>query len=158
MPSAFRKGYIDIDFPAQPFSSIGTILLRGTRLFFSNLPFLTWVTVAVALPTKLLLQFVCYLADLPSDGWASYLVMDVADLVFSALVMPAAIYGVVMNLRTGKPAPFGEAFRWGWRQWAKSLWNRFKVEITIMLWGALLIVPGIVAMVKLVFTDAIVPT
>jgi UPF0716 family protein affecting phage T7 exclusion len=36
------------------------------------------------------------------------------------------------------------------------LWNKFKVEITITLWGALLVIPGVVAMVKLILTDAIV--
>ncbi len=153
---AFRKGCLEIDFPAEPFDSIGGLLIRATRLFFANLPFLAAVTLAVLIPAKLALQFACYLLDVPPEGVVSYFVMDFGDLIFSALVMPAAIYGLVINLRTGKPCPLGDALRWGRRQWAKTLWNKFKVEITIMLWGALLIVPGIVAMVRLIFTDTIV--
>jgi hypothetical protein len=49
-----------------------------------------------------------------------------------------------------------ESLRWGRRQWGKTLWNMFKVEVTVALWGALLVVPGLVAMVRLIFTDAIV--
>ena len=153
---AFAKGYLEIDFRAEPFVSIGGLLLRATHLFFANLPFLTGVTLAVLLPGKLVLQLVCAGFDLPAEGVASYLVMDFGDLVFSALVMPAAIYGLVLHLRSGKPSPAGEALRWGRRQWGKSLWNQFKAEITIMLWGALLIVPGIVAMIKLIFVETIV--
>jgi len=156
MERAFHKGYLEIDFRTEPFGSIGGLLLRSTRLFFSNLGFLAGVTVAILLPAKLALAFVLYVLDVPSEGVLSYFVMDFGDLIFSALVMPAAIYGLVLNLRTGKPCPAGEAFRWGWRQWGKTLWNKFKVEITIMLWSALLIVPGIVAMVKLIFADTIV--
>jgi hypothetical protein len=156
MQPAFRKGYVEIDFRSEPFDSIGALLLRSTRLFFSNLPFLTAVTLAILIPAKLALEIAGYLLDLPNEGLFSYFVRDFGDLIFGALVMPAAIYGLVVNLRTGKPCPAGEALRWGWRQWAKSLWNKFKVEITIMLWSALLIVPGIVAMVRLIFTDTIV--
>ena len=59
-------------------------------------------------------------------------------------------------MRVGKTCPAGEALRWGRRQWGRSLWNEFKMEITILLWSALLFVPGVVAMVKLVFVDPIV--
>jgi len=155
MKPAVRKGYLEIDFACEPFSSIGGLFSRATRLFFSNLTFLSLVTLAIFMPSKLAVQFLCYLFDLPADGVISYLAMDLTDLIFSALVMPAAIYGLVMNLR-GKPFLLSEAFRWGRRQWGKTLWNKFKVEITIMLWGALLIVPGIVAMIKLIFVDTIV--
>jgi hypothetical protein len=155
MKTAVRKGYLEIDFQSEPFTSIGSLISRATRLFFSNLPFLSLVTLAVFLPSKLVVQFICYLFDLPADGVISYIAMDVTDLIFSALVMPAAIYGLVLNLR-GKTFPLSDAFRWGRRQWRRSLWNKFKVEITIMLWGALLIVPGIVAMIKLIFVDTIV--
>jgi hypothetical protein len=82
--------------------------------------------------------------------------LDIGDLVFEALIAPAVIFGLVMKLRTGKSAPLSESMRWGRRLWGKSLWNRFKVEITIALWSLLLFIPGIIAMIKLIFTDPIV--
>jgi hypothetical protein len=156
MQADFRKGYLELNFPVQPFDSVGRLLRDATRLFFANLRFLSVVTLAVLLPGKLLLQLACYLLDVPAEGVISYLVMDSGDLVFSALVAPAAIFGLVTFLRSGKPCPVGEAFRWGRRQWGKTLWNQLKVEVTVTLWSALLIVPGIVAMLKLIFTEPIV--
>jgi hypothetical protein len=148
--------HIQIDFPTQPLDSVVGLLLRSTRVFFGNLPFLAAVTLVVFLPGKLALQLGCYLLDIPTDGVLSYLLMDSSDLILSALVIPAVIYGLVENFRTGRAAPLAESLRWGRRQWGKTLWNKFKVEITVTLWGALLLVPGMVAMVRLIFTDAIV--
>jgi uncharacterized membrane protein len=107
-------------------------------------------------PAKFLLQLVLMMFNVPRDGVLSYVLDDLADLVFGALVMPAAIYGLAMKMRAGKTPPLGESLRWGRRLWGKSLWNRFKVEITVALWSLLLFVPGIVAMIKLIFTDSIV--
>jgi hypothetical protein len=99
---------------------------------------------------------VCYLLDVPFEGVLSYLVLAVSDLVLSALVVPTIVYGLVQRFRTGRPAPLGESMRWGRRQWTKTLANKIKVEITITLWGALLVIPGVVAMVRLIFADVIV--
>ena len=79
-----------------------------------------------------------------------------SDIFLGALVVPAAIYGLVQYCRTGRTAPIGEAFRWGRRQWLRTLGNKLKVEVTVTLWGALLFIPGIVAMIRLIFTDVIV--
>jgi hypothetical protein len=132
------------------------LLFRSARVFFGSLPFLAAVTLVVFLPGKLALQAACYWLDIPTDGVLSYLLMDSSDLILSALVIPAAIFGLVAKFRTGRTAPLAESLRWGWRQWGKTLWNKFKVETTITLWALLLLVPGLVAMVRLIFTDAIV--
>src|SRR5262249_8371376 len=71
-------------------------------------------------------------------------------------VVPAMVYGLVAWLRSGKAAGIGACLRWGRRQWSKTLWNEVKVNITVILWGALLVVPGIIAMIRLIFTDVVV--
>jgi hypothetical protein len=126
------------------------IIRRATRLFFDKLGFLSAVTLAVFLPSKLVLAWVCWLFDLAPDGIPAYLIMDFGDLAFSALVIPAAIYGLANN------ASFAKSMRRGRNIWGTALWNKLKVEITITLWAALLIVPGIVAMMKLILVDPIV--
>ena len=156
MDRAFAKGHLSIDFFCEPFQSAPALLLRSAVVFFSRLPFLAAVTLIVFLPGKLAIQFACQLLDVPTDGILSYLLLDAGDLLLGSLAVPAVIYGLVAAFRTGKTPPLGEALRWGRRQWAKTLWNKFKVEITVALWSALLLVPGLVAMVKLIFTDAIV--
>jgi len=156
MERDFRQGYLEIDFAVEPFESAWRLLLRSGAIFFSNFGFLAALTLLVFVPVKLALQFVAYLLAIPKGGLTAYLMMDLSDLVLSALAVPAAIYGLIHKLRTGKTAPLDRSLRWGWRQWGKTLWNKFKVEVTITLWGALLIVPGVVAMVRLSLTDAIV--
>src|SRR5450759_617113 len=156
MDRDFRKGYLEIDFPTAPFYSPLPLLRDPFRVFFSDLPFLAAATLVVYLPGKLATQFVCYLLDIPFAGLLSYFVLEIGDLLLSALVVPATIYGLVQRFRTGRTAPLGESLRWGRRQWLKTLANQIKVEITITLWGALLVIPGVVAMVRLIFTDVIV--
>jgi hypothetical protein len=156
MDRDFRQGHIQIDFPTERFESVARLLRRSAVLFFSNLRFLAAVTLVVFVPGKLALQLGCYAMDVPTGGILSYLLMDFSDLILGAVVVPAAIYGLVERLRSGRTPPLSECLRWGRRQWAKTLGNNLVVEITIALSGLLLVVPGLVAMVRLIFTDAIV--
>jgi hypothetical protein len=156
MERDFRQGRIEIDFPTEPFHSVWRLLVRSVVLFFANLRFLAAVTLLVYLPVKLALQFGLYVLDVPTGGIGTYLALDLSDLVLSALVIPAVVYGLVARFRGGQTASVRESLRWGRRQWGKTLWNMFKVEVTVALWGALLVIPGVVAMVRLIFADVIV--
>lgn len=156
MRREFQQGYVNVDFAFARFDSPWNLLLRSARVYFANLGFLATLTLVVFLPVKLALQLISYWLDVAKGGMAAYLTMDLSDLVLSALAVPAAVYGLLEYFRAGKAAPLGPALRWGRRQWAKTLWNKFKVEITITLWSALFLIPGIVKMVRLMFTDVIV--
>jgi hypothetical protein len=137
------------DFDA-PFDSAAGVLARSAKVFGSRIAFLAAVTLAVFVPGKLLLQAVCYALDIAPEGFASYLLMDLSDLVLGAWTIPAAIYGLT------KDAPVGASLRYGRSLWGRMLWNKLKVEITIALYTLLLFVPGFIAMAKLALTDAIV--
>ncbi|MCX6632572.1 MAG: hypothetical protein NTW28_33625 [Candidatus Solibacter sp.] len=156
MDRDFRKGHIEIDFPTEPFDSPLALLRDSIRVFYSDLPFLAAATLVIYLPGKLATQFLCYLLDIPFAGVLSYFVLAIGDVLLSALVVPAIVYGLVQRFRTGRAATLGESLRWGRRQWIKTLANKLKVEITITLWGALLVIPGVVAMMRLIFVDVIV--
>ena len=134
----------------QPFDSAPRLLGRSARVFFGRLPFLMSVTLAVFIPGKLVAQLVCAALDVPPEGIASYLLMDFSSLILGSLTIPAAIYG----LTTGRPVL--ECLRRGRKIWGRMFWNKFKVEMTVALWSLLLFIPGIVAMVKLALTDAVV--
>src|SRR6266545_3612436 len=156
MSRAFQKGCLDVAGPVERFHSVPRLLLRSASLYFANLPFLAAATLAVFLPAKAALQFACWLLDVSTGGLTMYLLLDASDLVLSSLVAPAVVYALVARSQSGARPPLAEALRWGWRQWGKTLWNKFKVEITVTLWGALLLVPGLVKMVQLTLTDPIV--
>jgi len=156
MRRAPARGYLEIDFPVKPFRSVPRLLLDSAALYFANLLPLAMLTLAVFLPVKLALQLICWALDVPTGGLTMYLLLDASDLVLASLAAPAAIFGLVARLR-GRPfPPLRHTLGWGRRQWGKTLWNKFKVEITVTLWGALLLVPGLVKMAQLALTDPIV--
>ena len=111
MDRDFRQGHLEIDFPTEPFHSVWRLLLRSAVLFFANLRFLAAVTLLVYLPAKLALQLVLYVLDVPTGGIVTYLALDLSDLVLSALVIPAVVYGLVARFRGGQTASVRESLR-----------------------------------------------
>ena len=156
MDRDFRRGYIAIDFPAKPFTSVLRTLSRSVRLFLSQFWSVTLLTLVVFLPGKLLLQLACYALDISTSGILSYALLEVSDLVLGALAVPAVVYALVGGLRSGHAPAMRVCLRWGFRQFGRTLWNKFKVEVTVILWGAMLVIPGLLAMVRLIFTDVVV--
>jgi hypothetical protein len=148
--------HIEIDFPVEPFHSVPRLLLRSLTLFGSNLHFIAGVTLLVFLPATLALQLAYSMLNVATEGILSYFLMSAGDLVFAALAVPAILYGLTFKLRDGKFPPLGESLRWGRRQWAKTLWFTFKMEISILLATLLLVVPGIIKAIDLIFTETIV--
>lgn len=156
MTRDFQQGWIAVDFPTAPFSSAAGVLAQSLRLFIANFGFLAKATLLVYVPAKFFFQYLCHVFGFPPGGLAAYLVVDLTDLVFGSLLAPAVIYGLVAKLRSGRLPALDECFRWGRRQWGRTLWNQTKVAVTVMLWGALLVIPGLIAMVRLIFVDAVV--
>jgi hypothetical protein len=156
MERDFAQGHLKIDFAAEAFDSAPRLLARSAALYFGNLPRVAAVTLMVFLPAKLAIEWLCGALGVAEGGVWSYLVSAASDLVLGALAAPAVVYLLVGRLRTGRPARMGEALRWGWRLWGKCLWNSFKMEVTIALRTLLLIVPGVMAMVRLAFTEVVV--
>src|ERR1043165_7864138 len=58
MERDFRNGFLEIDFPTQPFDSPVTLLARAVVVFLTNVPFLVALTLLIFLPGKLAVQFV----------------------------------------------------------------------------------------------------
>jgi hypothetical protein len=151
MDREFRKGHLEPELSVPPFTSPIGLVGRAIGLFAARFGTIAAITLAVFLPANLAVQFVCEVLDVSIRGVAFYLINEAVDLVFASLVAPAVVYVLV-----GKSPGFSAAMRWGRRQFRKTLWNEVKVNITVILWGALLIVPGIVAMTRLIFTDVVV--
>ena len=107
MDRDFRQGHLAIDFATRPFDSPLALLRDSVRVFLSNLPFLAAVTLVIYLPGKLATQFLCYLLDIPFDGVLSYFILAISDLLLSALVVPAIVFGLVQRFRTGRTPALG---------------------------------------------------
>ena len=111
--------HIEIDFPVEPFRSVPRLLLRSAVVFGSNFPFIAGVTLLVFLPATLVLQFAYSLLNVATGGILSYFLMTAGDLVLSALVVPAILYGLTLKLRDGKLPPLDDSLRWGAASGAK---------------------------------------
>jgi hypothetical protein len=150
MDRDFRQGSLILDSAAPPFVSPLRLLADAFRLFGSRFGFIGSVTLMIYLPGHLLYQFAAAALEIPSTGVLSYLLLDALDLVLSSLAIPAIVYGLLR-----KP-DVAESLRWGRRLWLRMIRMQVLVDITVILYGALLIVPGLIAMVRLALVPVIV--
>lgn len=145
-----RRGYLELHTPAPRFVSPVRLLVDALRLFGARFGFLAKVTLLVYLPGHLLYQAAASAFEIPSSGILSILLLTLVDLVLSSLAIPSVVYGLV---REPSIAP---ALAWGRRQWMRMLGRQVLVDITVLLYGLLLIVPGLIMMVRLAFVPVIV--
>ena len=139
-----------------PFTSAAAMLKRSLAVYVQYFGFIARVTLAAYAPLKFAVFLFCDVAGVAPGGTAASLIRDAADMVLSALVVPSVIYGLTEQLRS-RPAPsVGDCLRRGRKLWGRTLWNVIKADITIALRLTLLIVPGIIAMVRLCFVEEIV--
>jgi hypothetical protein len=125
-------------------------------MFVADLPFLATVTLAVFLPLKFALHLLFAALEISTAGLLSYALDGAGSFVLAALVAPAVTYGLTARLADQKTPPLAECLRWGRLQWARTLWNNLKVSVTVALWGALLVVPGLVKLTRLIFAEPVV--
>jgi hypothetical protein len=155
MKSDFQQGRLDLNFPVRPFDAPMPVLGDTFSVFFANLPFLATVTLGVFIPGKLAIQFLAYLLNVPTDGLTSYIMLSAGDLLLEPLVVPAIIFGLVQRFHGATPN-VAESLRWGRRQWLRTLGNDVRVEITVGLGLLLLVIPGIIAALRLTYVEVVV--
>jgi hypothetical protein len=153
MDREFKRGALEIPPDSPRFANPLAILRDALRLFTAHIGLISAMTLLVYIPGHLLYQIAAAVFDVPSNGILSILLLEVLDIVLSALAVPAVVYGL---LRRGRPATIGDCMRWGTRQWMRTLSQQMMVEVTVTLYAAMLIVPGVIAMVRLIFVPVIV--
>jgi hypothetical protein len=144
------------DFPVVHFHSVAGMLGQSLSVYFHNFGFIAQVTLAAYAPLKLAVFLFCDQIGVAPGGTAASLIRDAADMVLGALVAPAVISGMIERLRSRAAPSIGECLRRGRKLWGRTLWNDIKADITIVLRLALLIVPGVIAMVRLCLVEEIV--
>jgi hypothetical protein len=145
-----RRGYLELIRPAAPFTSPLRLLSDSFRLFGSHFGFIAAVTLLVYAPGHLLYQLAASVLEVPSTGVLSIVALNVVDLALSSLAIPAIVYGLLRE-----PAVW-PALGWGRRQWMRMLRQQLLVDVTVILYGTLLIVPGLVAAVRLAFVPVVI--
>jgi hypothetical protein len=138
------------------FDSAWKTLSRAVAVYFRHLPFLAAVTLVVFAPFKFAGNLFLEAIEVPTSGVASYVLDGAGTYILMALVTPAAVCGLLARMREGRAAGLGECLRWGRRQWGRTLWNGFKADVTVALYSALLVVPGLMKMTQLIFTQMVV--
>lgn len=150
MDRDLRRGYLEFVSPAARFHSPLRLLADALRLFGSRFSFIASVTLLVYVPGHLLYQAAAATLGVPASGILSILILNVVDLILSSLAIPAVVYGLV------RAPDLSAALRWGRRQWLRTLGMQALVDVTVLLYGALLIVPGLIMMVRLALVPVIV--
>ena len=150
MDQDLRSGHLEPRRLAPESRATAGILAATLRIFGANLGFIASVVVVIYLPGHLIYQIAAATFEVPSSGVLSILLLDAVDLVLSSLAIPAIVYGLVCT-----PA-IGPALRWSRRQWGRMLRQQTLADVTVLLYAALLIVPGLIAMVRLAFVPAVV--
>ena len=142
--------------PVVTFVSVPGMLGQSLAVYFRHFGFIAAVTLAAYAPLKFAIFLFCDQIGVAPGGTAASLIRDAADMVLAALVAPAVITGMVERI-AGRPGPaIGACLGRGRQLWGRTLWNDIKADITIGLRLALLVVPGIIAMVRLCFVEEIV--
>ena len=136
---------------AARFASPLRLLADTFRLFASRFAFIATVTLLIYLPGHLLYQLAASVLDVPSTGILSLVALNAVDLALSSLAIPAIVHGLVR----GDPA-IGPALRWAQQLWMRMLGQQLLVDVTVILYGTLLIVPGLIAAVRLALVPVII--
>jgi hypothetical protein len=139
-----------------PFISVPSILGRSLGLFFRNFGFIAAVTLIAYAPLKFVIFSLCQIAGISPGGVASTIIRDLADGISASLVAPALILGTLASLREGRTPPVGECLGRARSLWWPTLWNDLKAQITVGLRLLLLVVPGVIAAVRLCFVEQVV--
>lgn len=151
-----RASRANLDRPVVSFTSVAGMLGHSLAVYFGNFGLIAKVTLAAYAPLKLTVFLFCDQIGVAPGGTAASLIRDGADMILAALVAPAVIYGMMARLQSRPAPPLNECLRRGRKLWGRTLWNDIKADITIGLRLALLIIPGIMAMVRLCFVEEIV--
>jgi hypothetical protein len=147
---------LDTRFPVEPFDSTPRLLMASTAVYLGNLPRIAAVTLLVFLPVKFLLQVLYPAFGMPENGAAPVIASALSDGALNALVTPAVVFILVTRLRTGRGGSISKALSWGGWLYSRSLWTQIRASVIIMLRLLLIIVPGVIAGVRLAFTDIVV--
>jgi hypothetical protein len=134
---------LPIDFDPPPFRGAAATFAHAVEVWLRELPVFGRVVAVLWLPVEILKEWLIYGLGRQDDLRLGFRVEGLIGAFLFAITTPAVIYVVVTRMRTGAPARFGDALRWGWRRGAQTFRSRLLANLAMLGGLILLVVPGI---------------
>lgn len=135
-------------------------LLRETlRLFAAHLHLFTLIALTVWLPGHVVINYLDFFAGGPPGSAEAAArgirVFLVVEAVFGPLVV-AATLAVLVRIKRGEPATYGQALLDGLAAWPRIFIARLVQGAIVLVGLVALVVPGLILLVRVSFVDALV--
>jgi hypothetical protein len=142
---------LPIDFPFEPFQSVGDALKPTFRLYRERFPLAGKIVFAATLPLTAANYAVAGLVE--PAGWGALAFVSLASVFVNSLMDGALIYAVVTLLRTGAAPSLAESYTWGLRRWWPLFLCTLLMNVLTGVGFVLLVIPGII--LSLMFAVAV---
>lgn len=134
------------------------IVAETLRLLVRHFDLFTLIALTVWLPGHLIINYIDFFAtakgaaDAGARGFRIGLMVEGA---FGPLVV-AATLGALARITRGEPASYAQAMRHGFATWPRLFIARLVASVFVLAGLIALVVPGVLALVRLSFVDALV--
>ena len=149
-------GSLAIDFSVTPIRHVGDLLDATFTVFRRHFLVIAKIVLLVFLPVEFVKNYLLYVAGGQESLIRIIRIEQLLEMVFGSLTTPALIYALIAVFRSGPAPSLGEAFRWGRRQWARTVGNRWLAGMALVGGLILLVVPGFIVAVMFCLVDSIV--
>lgn len=134
------------------------IIEETFRLFARHFYLFTLIALTVWLPGHLIINYIDFFATskgATDAGVRGFRIGLMVEGAFGPLVV-AATLGALARLTRGEPASYAQAMRHGFAAWPRLFIARLVVSAFVLAGLIALVVPGVLALVRLSFVDALV--
>lgn len=135
------------------------VLRETLRLFAAHLHLFTLIALTVWLPGHVVINYLDFFAGGPPGSAEAAArgirVFLVVEAVFGPLVV-AATLAVLVRIKRGEPATYGQALLDGLAAWPRIFIARLVQGAIVLVGLVALVVPGLILLVRVSFVDALV--
>jgi hypothetical protein len=149
-------GSLAIDLPVTPIRQVGDLLDATLTVFRRHFLVIAKIVLLVFLPVEFAKNYLLYVAGGQESLLRLIRIEQLLEIVFGSPTTPALIYALIAAFRTSQAPSLRGAFRWGRRQWARTLGNRWLAGMALVGGLILLVVPGFIFAVMFCLVDPIV--
>ncbi len=132
------------------------VLQRGFQLYFSHFGDLVKIALVAFLPIDIGIALVNHFVTDSLTSSFLTLILNILTGILSCLVVPTVVCYINAILVQGRKLTVGEAFHAGTERWGKTIGMTIMVGLICLLYSLLLIIPGIIASLRLYLATILV--